>query len=167
MTIALPLGSWPVRRAALYLLMATAGHLLWEAAQLPLYTIWWSGTSRDVAFAALHCAGGDFLISAAALLIAAVVTWLSGWPPFGWRMAGTAIAVGVSYTILSEWLNVSVWRSWSYTSVMPTLPWLGTGLSPLLQWVVVPAVAFATAHFIAQHQQPLARAISGARQEAK
>ena len=133
---------------------------MWEIAHLPLYTIWWTGTNREITVAALHCAGGDFLISTAALTIAAMMTWFFGWQPFGWRMVGTAIALGMGYTILSEWLNVSAWRSWSYSSAMPTLPWLGTGLSPLLQWVVVPAVAFATT---AQHRQAVLRAISSAR----
>jgi len=92
--------------------------------------------------AVIHCTAGDFLISTATLLIAAVVTRLSGWHAFGWRMAAITIALGVSYTILSEWVNVQIWRTWSYSSTMPLLPWLDTGLSPLFQWIVVPAVAF-------------------------
>jgi len=63
-------------------------------------------------------------------------------------MAPTAIALGAAYTILSEWLNVPIRRSWSYTAAMPVLPWLGTGLAPLLQWLVVPSLAFA----ISPHQ---------------
>jgi hypothetical protein len=47
------------------------------------------------------------------------------------------------YAILSEWLNVKIWRSWAYTSAMPLLPGTGTGLTPLLQWLIVPALAFA------------------------
>lgn len=135
----------------LYLMIATAGHLVWEAAQLPLYTIWRTGTTREIVVAALHCTGGDFLISTATLVVAAALARRCGWDSFGWRMAGTAMALGVGYTIVSEWLNVSVWRSWSYGPAMPTLPPLGTGLSPLLQWVVVPALAFAGTHFIVRH----------------
>ena len=63
-------------------------------------------------------------------------------------MAVTAIVRGAAYTILSEWLNVPIRRSWSYTAAMPVLPWLGTGLAPLLQWLVVPSLAFA----ISPHQ---------------
>jgi hypothetical protein len=50
------------------------------------------------------------------------------------------IVPGVAYAILSEWLNVKIWRSWAYTSAMPLLPGTGTGLTPLL---IVPALAFA------------------------
>jgi hypothetical protein len=134
-----------VRRAAIYLVVVAIGHLLWEAAQLPLYTIWWHGTAREITVAVVHCTGGDALISAATLLIAGIMAWLCGWSLFGWRMAATAIVLGVGYTIMSEWVNVAVWRSWSYSSAMPVLPWLGTGLSPLLQWFLVPAVAFGIA----------------------
>jgi len=56
-------------------------------------------------------------------------------------MVFTAIGLGVAYTIFSEWLNVEIRRSWSYTAAMPVLPWLGTGLTPLLQWVIVPGLA--------------------------
>src|SRR6516162_4556979 len=65
------------------------------------------------------------------------------WPAFGWRMALAAILLGAGYTILSEWLNVEIRRTWSYTAAMPVLPFLGTGLTPLLQWLVVPSLAFA------------------------
>ena len=55
----------------------------------------------------------------------------------------TAIVLGVAYTNLSEWLNVQILRRWSYTAAMPVLPLIGTGLTPLLQWVIVPGLAFA------------------------
>ena len=35
--------------------------------------------------------------------------------------------------------------AWAYGSAMPRLPWLGTGLSPLAQWLVVSAPALAWA----------------------
>jgi len=92
--------------------------------------------------AVVHCTGGDALITTATLLTAMLIGRFRGWPPFGRRVALTIIVLGIAYTIMSEW-NVEVWRSWSYSSVMPLLPWVGTGLSPLLQWLVVPPLAFA------------------------
>jgi len=51
------------------------------------------------------------------------------------------IANSLAYTIFSEWMN-TVWReSWAYSAWMPLVPILGTGLSPLAQWVVIPAAA--------------------------
>ena len=46
-------------------------------------------------------------------------------------------------TILSEWLNVEIRRRWAYTAAMLVVPWLRTGLAPLLQWLVVPSLACA------------------------
>jgi hypothetical protein len=41
-------GQLSIRRAILvYLMLAGTGNLLWEAAQLPLYTIWWTGAKRE------------------------------------------------------------------------------------------------------------------------
>jgi hypothetical protein len=132
-----------VRRAALYLATAATGNLVWEALQMPLYTIWWTGTRREIVVAVTHCTGGDVLIATTTLLIGGLFARLRGWNPFGAGMILTTIGLGVIYTTVSEWLNVEVWRSWSYASAMPAIPWLGTGLSPLLQWLIVPGLAFA------------------------
>ena len=51
-----------VRRAALYLIIAATGNLVWEALQVPLYTIWWTGTRREIFVAVTHCIGADALI---------------------------------------------------------------------------------------------------------
>jgi len=58
-------------------------------------------------------------------------------------MVFTAIILGAGYTIFSEWLNVEIRRTWSYTASMPVVPFLGTGLTPLLQWLIVPGLALA------------------------
>ena len=58
-------------------------------------------------------------------------------------MVFTAILLGATYTVFSEWLNIEVRRRWSYTETMPVVPGLGTGVTPLLQWLIVPGLAFA------------------------
>jgi hypothetical protein len=98
---------------------------------------------REIALALFHCTGGDILITTATLAGAAALARAFRWPPFGWRMALAAIILVGAYTIFSEWLNVEIRRSWSYTAAMPVLPWLGTGLTPLLQWLIVPGLALA------------------------
>jgi len=45
--------------------------------------------------------------------------------------------------VFSEWLNVEVRATWTYTDQMPVLPPLGTGLTPLLQWLIVPTLTWA------------------------
>jgi len=116
--------------------------LLWEAAQLPLYTIWTDGTIREKVFATLHCTMGDVLIALAALAAALVVVGDRAWPARRWTpVAVLTLAIGVAYTVYSEHINVDTRRSWTYSDLMPRLPRLGTGLSPIFQWIVVPAAA--------------------------
>jgi len=126
-----------------YLAFTAAANLLWESAHLPLYTIWREAEAGKILFAVAHCTAGDILIATAALVTALVVVRNAAWPDDGYRqVAMLTIAIGLGYTIFSEWLNTEVRESWAYTEIMPTLPVLGTGLSPLAQWIAVPLVAF-------------------------
>jgi len=61
------------------------------AAQLPLYTLWSTGTPRAIGFALIHCTGGDVLITTATLSAAAMLARPWRWPVFGGRMALAAI----------------------------------------------------------------------------
>lgn len=119
------------------------GNLVWEAAHVPLYTLWVTGSWAEISYAVLHCTVGDVLIAASSLALALVVCGRDGWPDQGYiSVAIATILLAASYTVFSEWLNVEVRESWAYRDLMPRLPWLGTGLTPLLQWVFVPAAAF-------------------------
>lgn len=129
--------------AVRYLAVATLGHAVWEAGQLPLYTLWSLGTPREILTAYIHCTDGDVLIAVSTLSIAAALTRACRGPVFGRGMVLAVILLGIAYTILSEWLNVSVRGSWAYAPAMPVLPVIETGLAPLLQWLVVPFLAFA------------------------
>jgi hypothetical protein len=67
------------------------------------------------------------------------------WPARRFALvAAVTLIVGLSYTVFSEWLNVVVRKSWAYSSLMPVISIFGLnlGLSPLLQWIVVPTLAF-------------------------
>lgn len=58
------------------------------------------------------------------------------------RVAAITIAGGVGYTVFSEWLNTTVRKSWAYSELMPIVPGLEIGLSPLAQWIVMPLLGF-------------------------
>ncbi len=130
-------------RSAVELLMVFAGlNFLWEVAQLPLYDIWYEASLGSIAFAVLHCTVGDVLIGINSAIVAFLVVagvYQSRTPPL-WVVGLMFVVISVGYTVYSEWLNVSVRRSWGYSSLMPTVPPLMTGLSPLLQWIIVPIV---------------------------
>jgi len=118
--------------------------LLWELAQLPLYTIWSKGSPAYIAFAVVHCTLGDALIGLLSLALALTVTGSRA--PRRWALRSVALItalVAVAYTVFSEWMNTVALRSWEYSDLMPRVQ-LGTieiGLSPLTQWLVLPPLA--------------------------
>jgi hypothetical protein len=126
-----------------YLLIAAAANLIWETAQLPLYTIWRIATRGQVAYAVVHCTVGDLAILGATLLLGLLLAGDDRWPDQGYiRVAVLATALGVGATVVSEWLSVEVWGRWAYAPAMPLIPPLGTGLSPLLEWLLIPPTVF-------------------------
>lgn len=128
-----------------YLAVVTAGNLVWEIAHLRLYTIWKDADGAEKAFAVILCVGGDFLIALTALALALLTVGARDWPRARFfPTAAAATLLGLSYTAFSEWMNVSVKSSWAYSDLMPVIEafGFGFGVSPLLQWVVIPPVGF-------------------------
>lgn len=122
-----------------YLLFVVAANLAWEIGQLPLYTIWTEGTAQQIVFAVLHCTAGDLLIASASLLGALLLVGVPTWPADRyWPTAALAVVAGLAYTVYSEWLNTEIRASWTYGNLMPRLPWIGTGVVPIAQWIVIP-----------------------------
>lgn len=110
---------------------------------MPLYTIWEEGTNDEILFAAVHCTGGDALIGLTAIMLALFLVGGSRWPNERIKTVLFAtVGIGVGYTIFSEWLNIVVREAWAYRDIMPVVPVLNVGLSPLLQWIVIPVVAY-------------------------
>ena len=114
-------------------------HFGWELAQLPLYTLWRDPDFVHIAWSIAHCTGGDVLIAIGTFVLTSACLRRFDWPS-GAPLRGMAIllASGVAYTAFSEWRNVYALGSWQYAEAMPTL-W-GIGLSPLMQWLVVPTL---------------------------
>ena len=127
-----------LRRYALFVGLA---NLLWEILHVPLYTLWNEGTFGEIVFSVVHCTGGDVLIALACLVAALILLGGAAWPVEGsGTVAAVAVTLGLAYTVYSEWRNVVVRGSWAYSNLMPLVPPLDTGLSPLLQWLIIPVV---------------------------
>jgi len=122
-------------------LLALPFSLIWEWAQVPLYTLAEDGAG-DIVFAIVHCTLGDAAIAFSGYLIAALLCRASDWPIRA-PSAGTMslILFSVTFTVWSEWYNVYRANNWDYAGAMPTV--LGIGLSPLLQWTIVPVAMLA------------------------
>lgn len=126
-----------------YFLFVIPAHLVWETAQLPLYTIWYDGTPAWIAFAVLHCSAGDVMIAGGSLLALLLLHGTASWPDENYvGIAVPVVLIGVGITVFGEWYHTEIRNSWAYSRLMPTVPGLGTGLSPLLQWVIIPITAF-------------------------
>jgi len=123
--------------------LLAVGNLVWESAQLPFYTLWQDGTPRSRLFALVHCTVGDVMIGTAALLTSVMLFGRRDWPLSNHgRVLGPATFVGIAYTVFSEWVNTQVTMSWQYADSMFQVPPLGMGIAPLLQWIVVPPLAY-------------------------
>lgn len=129
-----------------YALLILGANLAWEIAQLPLFTLWTEATAGTIAMSIVHCTLGDLAIATVALIAALAIVQRTAIRTGRYvSLHLTVIAPGAAYTVFSEWLNVAVLRNWQYSPLMPVLPPLGTGLSPLLQWIVLPPLCLALA----------------------
>jgi hypothetical protein len=120
-------------------LLALGLHLLWEVGQLPFYTLWQEGEAWQIALYVSHCTLGDALIATLSYLLVALIWRQVNWPRQRfWTGGMLLIAMGLGYTGFSEWYNVYHIGSWAYSEAMPLI--YGIGITPLLQWLIVPGV---------------------------
>lgn len=118
-------------------ILALGLHLLWEIGQLPFYTVWEEANAWRIALYVTHCVLGDVTIATLTYLAVALAWRQVDWPRQRPWVGGTMlVALGFGYTVFSEWYNVYRVGAWAYAESMPRI--LGIGLTPLLQWLVVP-----------------------------
>jgi L-cystine uptake protein TcyP (sodium:dicarboxylate symporter family) len=112
---------------------------VWEFAHSPLYVDHSQGWGY-VVWSRLHCTVGDVMILLSCFWITSLLSRSRHWllrPKFALPLV-LFITLGVTYTVFSEWFNTQIRESWEYTTRMPTL--FGIGLSPVLQWIVIPPI---------------------------
>lgn len=115
----------------------------WEFLQTPLF----EGMAAAPHWLAVQRCGiatiGDGVIMLVAFWCVAGVGKTRGWvlKPSSRQVAGFT-AVGLFITVVVERLaTAGLWpMPWSYSEAMPIVPLLGAGLSPLLQWILLPPV---------------------------
>ena len=130
--------AWPEARL---LKLGLTLELLWEAAQFPLYNVWRQHDWGYILYGLAHCTLGDLLI----LLVAyeMVALWLRnrGWFTNNVVYGGVLFTLlGAGYTVFSEIMNVRIEGTWGYTDLMPRVPIVNIGATPLLQWLLIPPV---------------------------
>ena len=121
--------------------LATLGfavNALWEALQTPLYGDRGGGALYLIR-TRLHCAVGDVLILLGCFAVVSLI-----WRNRHWIASGSVpprvlfVTLGLGYTAASEVLHARWLKSWTYAPEMPLL--FGVGLTPILQWLLIPSV---------------------------
>jgi hypothetical protein len=114
-------------------------NLPWELLQVPLF----DGMSRAPHWQATKfcslAAVGDGALLVGAYWVTSALARSRQWvlhPRL--RDVLVLLSVGQVMNALFEWLNTEVWQRWAYIPAMPTVPLLGTGLAPVLQWLFLP-----------------------------
>lgn len=114
-------------------------NFVWEMWQIPFFTAMPSAPHWVGVAACTQATLGDTAISLVAFWCVAALARSRGWiTDPSRRHVVVFVAVGVAITIILEALATGPLGRWGYTPLMPTLPVLGTGVIPLVQWILLP-----------------------------
>jgi hypothetical protein len=113
----------------------------WEFLQVPFFEGMAAAPHWDAVRFCTRATLGDAAIALIAFWAVAAWTHSRDWilEPTTKQVLGF-IAVGVAITLAFEWLATEVLGRWAYADAMPTIPLLGTGILPLVQWIVLPPI---------------------------
>ena len=113
----------------------------WEFLQAPLFDRMAAAPHRQATIACSLATVGDAMIMLVAYWIVSAFSVDRGWIVVP-RAAQIAlfVAVGATVTVVIERLVLEgLWiHEWRYSASMPVLPGIGVGLSPVLQWLLLP-----------------------------
>lgn len=111
----------------------------WEILQAPFFAGMPDMRHWDAVRECSWATVGDAALLVGAFWAGAVAQRSRAWMARPRRSAVAAfLAFGVLATIALEWLATNLWDRWQYAARMPALPGLGTGVAPLLQWLLLP-----------------------------
>lgn len=114
-------------------------NLPWEFLQTPFYEGIASAPHWESTRLCTQAAVGDAAMTLVAFWVVSAAAATREWVLRPTRRQVAAfVLTGLSLTAVFEWLATGVLERWTYTDAMPTLPLLGTGLLPLLQWTLLP-----------------------------
>ena len=114
-------------------------NFFWEIQQMQFFQISSEFSCLDMIQNSTLATVGNVGISLTAFWVVAVVSKSRQWfrSSHWWQLSGFVV-VGVVITATFEALATKVLDLWEYADIMPILPFFGTGLLPLLQWLLIP-----------------------------
>ncbi|MCH8055194.1 MAG: hypothetical protein IH857_03450 [Deltaproteobacteria bacterium] len=116
-------------------------NLLWESIQAPLFVFEQQSSAFLLTGCLLFCSGVDAFMTLTSYCALSVVArsryWflarrLSHWVSF--------VGIGLVLALASEYTAIHYRNLWEYSSLMPVVPGLNIGLTPLLQWLILPPI---------------------------
>jgi len=114
-------------------------NFVWELAQIPFFL---DMAEKSHLIGVLICAlatVGDVLISYTGYGLGVLWAKDAQWILSKNRSATVVyLSCGIVLTILFEYVATGPLQLWEYSPIMPVVPVLGTGLTPLLQWLTLP-----------------------------
>lgn len=111
----------------------------WEFLQVPFFAEMATAPHWDAVRFCTRATLGDVGIALVSFWAVAAIARSRDWilrPTL--RQVVAFAAGGIAITVAFEWLATEVWGRWAYGAAMPTVPLLGTGILPLLQWAILP-----------------------------
>lgn len=123
------------------LFVALAVNFVWEMLQMPLFAYPAQTSSVQIVLACFQASAGDAGMLLLDFWIVAAFHEDRAWilHPSA-RSLTLFLLPGLVMTIAFEALATGPLHRWAYAEAMPTLPWLGTGMAPLAQWLIVPLI---------------------------
>lgn len=114
-------------------------HFLWEMLQVPWFAGMLEASHGSVVWLCVQATVGDVVILIISFWLASACVRYRSWLLKGERRpAGVLVAVGLAFTIAFEWFATGPLERWSYAETMPVVPGIGVGLTPILQWILLP-----------------------------
>jgi hypothetical protein len=114
-------------------------NFVWEMWQVPFFRDIGDGPHWSGVISCTQATFGDAAIALFAYGCVALSSRARFWLLAPARREIAAyLAIGLAVTIVFEALATGPLERWRYSEAMPTLPWLGTGVLPLAQWLALP-----------------------------
>lgn len=114
-------------------------HFVWEFVQVPVFADMAEMAHWEAIKLCMSATFGDVGFALTAFWIASLASRRRDWPLRPeWQPVLIFVGVGIALTVGFEYYYTSVSLRWTYSDAMPLVPPFGTGLSPLMQWLIIP-----------------------------
>jgi len=122
-----------------FLLFGFMSNFIWEMLQMPFFSFSEKLSLGEINDACLQASIGDALMLVIMFWIVSALLksrdWIFHLTPY---RIGLFLLLGILMTVIFEYLATGLLDRWVYGSSMPIIPLIGTGVIPIMQWLVIP-----------------------------